>query len=180
MEEELEIGVVEWDAKKYADLVAAEGKLREEMHEVSGRIRDITDSDAKPDEVKDRAYLRHCSRHQALERDIRVHREEMRMMLEMRPKATATREISAYERWCRKGSQELSAEERTEHVAMGRLQHASLPKQAGSFTAGDLQGVRIKGNPRDVEWFVERMPTALEARMSAAQARDIRTSCVRT
>lgn len=161
------ITVARYDADKLAELVAHEGRVREDLNEVSKRIAgEFNDTDKVADEAGTRAHEQLVLRHAHLSREranVLADIDRMERSKPVDPKSDAYNTPRA--RWARGGAKALSGEERQAHVVVGQsLAHASLPNVFGKNLDGhedgvraeDIEGVRLPtGSYVDVEWFFE-------------------------
>ena len=149
------IALRHYDAEAHATAVAREAELREELDTVSCRIRDLTDTDKTPDAPASRTYHDLTTLHGALTREVGLARDNVSRYQEVQPRRERTED--PFGRFCRDGINAITSEERAEHVVVGELGSASMPKMASGLTPEFLKGVVLPGNPRDTAWYIEDM-----------------------
>ena len=157
------LSITRYDPETYSELVALEGKTREEINVVAQKIREITDSDSVKDEATDRNYLRLCQEHSMKTRELETVKDDMVRMNELKPRDMKARgELSAMARFVQGGQKALGEDERKAHVIPtieGLLGGFETPSGI-KIEPRDLKGIGLPSGVSNGEFFIEDTLTA--------------------
>ena len=107
----------QYDAVKHAEFVTEEARISGLLREAAIKLNDLYATDAEWDPTRQATYTAEQMRHQQLQGDLQLVRNERKDYELLEPARSRVAQVSALARFLRKGSNGLEADERKVHMS---------------------------------------------------------------